>query len=106
MSKHDHLYGTMRWKQRRKRQLQREPLCAMCAKAGRVVLAMVADHIRPHHGDLALFWDPDNLQSLCFTHHNSSKQSVERIGYDKQATGPDGWPLDPMHPANRRTGRK
>ena len=102
MSRHDHLYGLQRWKDRRKRQLQRQPLCAMCAKAGRVQLATVADHIIKHDGDLVLFWSEDNLQSLCVAHHSGTKRSTELLGFDKQATGPDGWPSDPAHPANRK----
>lgn len=30
----------------------------------------VTDHITDHDGDPLLFKDPDNHQTLCFTHHN------------------------------------
>lgn len=62
--------------------------------------ATVADHIRPHRGDPALFFDPTNLQSLCDEYpwrcHSSVKQSEERLGYSK-AIGADGWPIDPNY---------
>ncbi|MFC3058810.1 HNH endonuclease signature motif containing protein [Paenirhodobacter populi] len=36
------------------------------------------DHIKPHRGDQALFWDWRNLQALCAHCHNSVKQRQER----------------------------
>lgn len=38
----------------------------------------VADHIKAHHWDEALFWDEENLQCLCKTCHDSKKQREER----------------------------
>jgi 5-methylcytosine-specific restriction endonuclease McrA len=61
-------------------------------KEGRLTLSTVVDHIRPHKGDVALFWDSNNLQTLCTGCHNAGKQSIEVRGYDK-AVGMDGWPL-------------
>ena len=42
--------------------------------------AHVVDHIMPHRGDQALFWDKTNWQSLCFTHHSRDKQREEAAG--------------------------
>jgi len=42
----------------------------MCLDEGRARLATVVDHIRPHRGDAALFWDPSNWQPLCKEHHD------------------------------------
>lgn len=39
---------------------------------------LVADHRRPHRGDEALFWDEDNLQTLCKPCHDRWKQRQER----------------------------
>jgi hypothetical protein len=64
-----------------------------------IVPATVADHIKPHHGDLNLFWCGE-LQSLCVPCHNGSKQFEEKRGFDN-TIGNDGWPLDPRHPTNR-----
>ena len=56
--------------------------------------ATVVDHIKRHGGDEAKFFDSDNLQSLCSTHHNSVKQSEERTGKPIRRVGPDGWPIE------------
>lgn len=60
----------------------------------------MVDHIIPHKGDMTLFWDPDNWQSLCFWCHDNTKRQIERYGYHK-LTDFRGWPLDPNHPFNR-----
>lgn len=36
------------------------------------------DHIVPHRGDPQKFFDPDNLQTLCASCHNSIKQKMEK----------------------------
>ena len=47
------------------------PLCVECLNMGRTEPATVVDHIVPHRGDLALFWDRrGNWQALCVDHHN------------------------------------
>jgi shikimate kinase len=43
-------------------------------------VATVVDHIKPHRGDQALFWDKNNWQPLCTHCHASLKQSAERRG--------------------------
>lgn len=55
-------------------------LCRMCLAADppRVTAASVVDHIVPHRGDRALFWDRRNWQGLCETCHNRHKQRLER----------------------------
>ncbi|MCD9825235.1 HNH endonuclease signature motif containing protein [Bradyrhizobium japonicum] len=53
--------------------------------------ATVADHVKPHKGSEALFYDPDNLQSLCASCHNSAKQRME-LGQDVVTFAADGWP--------------
>lgn len=55
------------WRHIRKAQLQREPLCRCCSAAGRVMLAVEVDHVRPlAEGGTD---DPGNLQSLCHDCH-------------------------------------
>ena len=73
----------------------------ICAREGKVSPARVVDHIRPHRGDVELFWDRSNWQPLCKPCHDRVKQSEEARGYSHEI-GEDGWPLDPKHPANRR----
>jgi len=36
------------------------------------------DHIKPHKGNLALFWDEANLQSLCKKCHDGEKQKQDK----------------------------
>lgn len=60
---------------------------------------LVADHINPHKGDAYKFY-LGKLQTLCPDHHDIVKQAEERRGFVCDA-GEDGWPTDPMHPANR-----
>jgi 5-methylcytosine-specific restriction protein A len=78
-------------------QMQLFPLCAMCMNEGRVEAAAVVDHIRPHGGNEALFWDAGNLQSLCKRHHEGTKRYIEHRGFDNRI-GEDGYPTDPRHP--------
>lgn len=54
------------------------PLCVECEKKGIVAAATCVDHIVPHRGDLGLFWDTDNWQSLCETCH-ARKSASERM---------------------------
>ena len=63
---------------------------------GRVTPATIADHVEPHRGNQFKFFLGE-LQSLCSTHHESSKKRQERRGYSTQV-GIDGWPTDPNHP--------
>lgn len=61
-------YALGLWKGRnglRRKQLEREPLCRVCAQAGRTSIANEVDHIRPHRGNWSMFLDERNLQSLC-----------------------------------------
>lgn len=47
----------------------------------------IADHKTAHRGDRALFFDPDNVQTLWKPHHDGWKQRLER----RAAAGlPDG----------------
>ena len=64
-----------RWRKARKAFLQRHPLCAECLKAGRLIPATVVDHIVPHRGNQALFWDEGNWQPLCAACHNKKTGS-------------------------------
>jgi 5-methylcytosine-specific restriction protein A len=79
------LYNSRRWQRRAKLQLREYPLCS----------------VTPHHGDHQLFYFGD-LQSLCQHCHSSRKKQQETYGYQRDV-GADGWPIDPNHPANRRS---
>ena len=62
------LYGR-RWRRARRAYLAGNPLCIECLAAGETTLATQVDHIIPHCGDMRLFWDRENWQSLCDSHH-------------------------------------
>nr|WP_251447162.1 HNH endonuclease signature motif containing protein [Vermiculatibacterium agrestimuris] len=59
-------------------QLLNEPFCRECAKRGERVRATDVDHIRPHRGDPALFYDTGNLQSLCHRCHSAKTRKEMR----------------------------
>lgn len=95
-SGYHHLYDSTAWRNLRKQQFNRDPLCAMCQAQNITTLATVADHVKPHKGDINIFYDSDNLQSLCKLHHDSSKQRQERTGVEVGADL-NGYPLDKSH---------
>lgn len=102
--KQRHAYYDHRWVKARNAYIQAHPLCVMCQREGRVTVAQVVDHIRPHKGDLKLFWDQGNWQALCRAHHDA-KTASEDGGFGHRV-GPrgcdvDGYPLDPGHPWHR-----
>lgn len=78
------LYATKRWRDLRLAILERDGwMCRGCAvphlltgKAPAPSSAVV-DHIRPHKGNLALFWSEVNLQSVCKAWHDRDKQRME-----------------------------
>jgi len=61
-----HLYNNRRWRAASRSFLGDNPVCAWegCERP-----AEVTDHITPHAGDQELFWDYDNWQGLCKSHH-------------------------------------
>lgn len=89
------------WGKARVRFLAQHPWCAMHLQRGERRAATVVDHIRPHHGDDALFWDESNWQALCQPCHDAHKQRLEKSG---KVIGCDasGIPVDPTHHWHRR----
>lgn len=85
-----------KWREARGSFLAANPLCVMHQQLGRVVEATVVDHKVPHRGDLKLFWDRKNWQSLCAPCHDVHKQRLEKSGR-VAGCGLDGLPLDPNH---------
>ena len=80
------------WRKARNAYLYDHPLCVMCLAmtTPRTVPANVVDHIVPHKGDQALFWDTANWQALCKPHHDSDKQMTERSGRTRTTFDADG----------------
>ena len=59
-----------RWQKARKAYLVENPLCEVCLKKGITEAAEVVDHIKPHKGDMSLFWNVENWQSMSIRCHN------------------------------------
>lgn len=73
-------YSLSRWRRLRWDVLVRDRFTCGCG-CGRLegdTSKLVADHIRPHRGEPALFWDPANLQTLTAACHSGAKQAAER----------------------------
>ena len=77
------LYGG-RWRKARAAYLASNPLCKSCENQGHITPAIVVDHITPHGGDVALFWDQNNWQPMCIECHNR-KSARELADQQRQA---------------------
>lgn len=73
---------TYKWQQASKAFLARHPLCVMCEARGIIKVAEVVDHIKPHKGSQALFWDRKNWQPLCKQCHDR-KTATEDGGFGR-----------------------
>lgn len=94
-------YG-YRWQKAREGFLKSHPLCAMHLDLGQYVPATLVDHIDPHRGDQAKFWDRKNWQSLCKDCHDGAKQKLEKTGV-LVGCNLAGIPVDPNHHWARRS---
>ncbi len=54
-----------RWRKESAEYLRQHPDCVDCGKA-----AVQVDHIRPHKGDMILFWDKSNWAGRCGSCHS------------------------------------
>ena len=68
-------YRTERWT-RLRRAVMVDAAC-QCAACGAVTLRIEVDHVVPHHGDPALFWNRANLQALCHDCHTNKTNRGE-----------------------------
>lgn len=66
--------------------LRAHPLCVRHEARGETVAASVVDHIVPHRGDKALFWQRDNWQPLCKQCHDI-KTATEDGGFGHRRGG-------------------
>lgn len=72
------LYRTARWRRMRAWVLTHvDPLCRACAQHDQVTPSTEVDHIVPHRGDEAEFWDWNNVQGLCASCHGAKTQRGE-----------------------------
>lgn len=74
-------YSLKRWKDLRWAVFLRDRFTCQMDGCGRVQpnpSRLVGDHRTPHRGDPDLFWNPDNVHTLCKSCHDSLKQAQER----------------------------
>lgn len=71
---YNNLYHSAMWKALRKNHLIAFPRCAICNAP-----ATVVDHIQAHKGNLNLFMEANNLQSLCKSCH--TRKTLWEQGY-------------------------
>lgn len=72
-------YKLARWQKLRWSILVRDHFtCKMCERIEGNTSQLVGDHIKPHRGDEAMFWDANNIQCLCKSCHDRLKQAEER----------------------------
>jgi 5-methylcytosine-specific restriction protein A len=78
---------TRRWAAYSKDRLRRFAVCADPYKRHgvRIVPAVLTDHVRAHKGDMELFWDTENHQSLCEECHDV-KTATEDGGFGRLLT--------------------
>jgi 5-methylcytosine-specific restriction protein A len=75
-------YKTARWEKLRKQVFARDGY--ICQRSGVLCIGKhpapnspVANHKRPHRGDPALFWDPDNIETVSKEVHDTIVQAEE-----------------------------
>jgi len=72
------VYNNNAWRKLRDEIIERDNYtCQLC---GSTEGPMIADHIKPHRGDNDLFWDKDNLITLCKNCHDykTRQEIIER----------------------------
>lgn len=78
------LYNSSNWKNLRNRKLDINPICEVCDDFNFLEI----DHIIDHSGNEKVFFDIENLRTLCKPHH--SKKSLAIIRIKKFETTPYG----------------
>jgi 5-methylcytosine-specific restriction enzyme A len=65
------------WRKARDAHLAQHPLCVCCLANGFIEAASLVDHVVPHKGDMKVFWNVDDWQSLCDWCHKAIKAPIE-----------------------------
>ena len=75
------LYNSPKWKAMRKVQLSEHPLCELCGEA-----ATEVHHVVAHQGNPELFYDSNNLMSVCRKCHNAitAKETADKLAKSRQ----------------------
>lgn len=86
--------------------LVKHPVCSVQGCGRR---ATRLDHVVPHKGNLALFWNTSNWQGLCESCHNAKTATKDsKFAPDGNVKGcdPSGVPLDSKNPWRKRLASK
>ena len=68
--------------------LRANPLCVHCDKEGELTPATQVDHIQPVLGpNDPLFWEPNNHQPLCHSHHSQKTRGEMQTGASRKSWG-------------------
>ncbi|MCX5478464.1 HNH endonuclease [Kaistia geumhonensis] len=95
----------VRWQKARQTFLARSPLCLGCESVGWIEPATVVDHVVPHDGDTARFWDTERWQGCCKWHHDVVKQRLEDRWRRGEVGAPALWLSSPEAAALTRALR-
>lgn len=68
------LYNTRNWQNLRVKKIDLNPLCEKCGLEGNQI-----DHIIDHKGNIDLFYDLKNLQTLCISCHSRKTMTTNNI---------------------------
>lgn len=81
-----------RWDKASRGFRKKHPLCAECLRQWRLSPSEVVDHVVPHRGDWAKFWDSANWQPLCERCHNQKTRRESNLDAHQRyvVTGPPG----------------
>lgn len=82
-------YNTARWRALRLAIFTRDRFTCQMQGCGRLegnTSLLVCDHMKPHRGNEALFWDEGNLQTLCKSCHDGKKQAAEQSTLHQRGT--------------------
>ena len=78
-----------------------KPLLKTHFASNRGLTETVVRHKKSRTGNLlTLFYDPSNLEAVCWSCQSGAIQSQEALGYDT-TIGSDGWPVDENYPTIR-----
>lgn len=69
------LYASGVWANMRINQLRQQPFCQKCG----TTWELEVHHIKDHKGDPAIFYDQNNLQTLCHSCHSTETSKKVRL---------------------------
>jgi 5-methylcytosine-specific restriction protein A len=98
-------YSTANWRRLRAAKLAEHPLCEVCEKAGRIVVASHVDHQTP----ISLGGDPfpplSGLTAMCHSCHSIKTNRVDKpLMRPPKGCDASGAPADPRHPFFAKAG--